>query len=128
MQVTNPVPPQDALNNYMKVLEDSVKAGSDFAAEQLPLLAQEIINWYLWSSVFLAVCFFVIAGIFLCVTKGLYNTAEESGKAEDQGAVLISGAVVIVSLVNAMTHSYSAVYALVAPRLVILDKISELIS
>jgi hypothetical protein len=102
------------------------KGGGDFLAEQAPMLAQEIVAWHFWSSVFCAVIV-VLIGSIVAVTCGVLFRYEVTSKREywtpEPAAFSVFGVLIgfAIAIGGGGFHGYEAVKAAVAPRLVIIE-------
>lgn len=115
---------QKRMLEYLDTLEGTVKAGADFAADQVPLLAQEWLAWCFWSSVLGAA-----ASIVVCLILGF--TCWMLGRVKDPNeghvvAFIICCGLAVLLFIPAAACTVQAVKVKVAPRVVLLEKISEL--
>lgn len=120
----------------------------DFAAEQTPLFLQEYIQWQIWSN-FIKVAFFIIFPLIL-IPLAVKFYRKIGGWRDDHASYLIEGSELIkkqfsfnnilflifgvsgiissiVTLVHTPNYIAEGVKAMVAPRVVIVEKISELV-
>lgn len=110
----------------------------NFVAEQAPLVVQEIINWGIWSNIVLLLIWFIISIILLKIGnylfgKGKYcleNNISYIGRDDQFGLYLLGTVVYCGSMVSFFagcgTSIYNLFYVLCAPRLYVLDQISNL--
>lgn len=118
------------LVEYMAGLESRLKTAEDFAVEQLPDVIQQWLAWELWSSVTLAALFLLVAACIGIFVKKFWKFAgdfDSVDRAFARGIVSILGTIVMAGfLVAAGSNVYWAVKVSVAPKIVILEKVSQL--
>lgn len=127
---------EQILNNVNQIFEWAKSAAEtvgNFATEQTPLFVQEMINWIFWDNTITAsVIFFglaIVAGIFVKYAK-IFFGREITESWDGVNIVLGSVAIAIWSIVfylGVVEPSKQAVKAVVAPRVVVVEKISEYI-
>ena len=120
---------QQRITKYLDAIEASAQGAGDFVSEQAPMVAQEYLAWVFWSSALGAVGL-MVAGVTGLVFSVLFLKQFLKNKEfiEHPEAMLtaipiiIAGLAVGVGLQNAGT----ALKVSVAPRVVLLEKVSEL--
>jgi hypothetical protein len=128
---------KNKLIDWLQYLEEGMKSASDFTAEQVPIVIQEYLALYFWESAFYcgigvlliflgAVTYFIVARPAMKKWAGPNRTTE----AEDSMGVI--GMIASITLpVGGTTLStimtYYMIRVTVAPRVVILEKVSELL-
>lgn len=120
------------LLSYLEALESATKNTEGFLVEQMPLVAQEYIDWYFWSSLGIAVfcatvvCFAVIIGFWARMRE---IALEKAGCDVEQyvAMVIIAILTTVGFLVGLLTSLYHVLKVVVAPRLVLLEKIHYLL-
>jgi hypothetical protein len=121
-----------SLSNLIDWMEKAGQKGGDFVAEQAPLVAQEIVRWKLWSSVFIAV-FMIVLLIAALVTvkwafKGFGTIEDKETRVTMQVLSVLAGlALTIAVAIVVPVNAYEAIKAAVAPRLVILETLHGLV-
>lgn len=114
------------MSEYLVVLEQDLKSVKDFSVEQVPLVVQEYINWIFWSNCFGAILALIAMIIAAIIWRKIYKTVD--GDTDDQVFTLIMGSLVMVAFSIPMcVHFAKAAKAHIAPRVVIIEKISELV-
>lgn len=106
-----------------KVLGSMTTAANDaanFALEQVPLVAQEVVRYQLWSGVVWLVLCIAAQVAVLKVAKYLSN------KCNDELAITLAVFGSILPVIIGLINLQLAIKAAVAPRLVILDYVQEL--
>lgn len=116
----------DQLNERLVSLMDYIgsvaKDADAFARAQLPDVAREIIAWELWRSVFLLAP--AIAALWLAML--FFRKGKAVIKSDDPFAwFFIAVVLAVFGTAGAITSGASAIKAVVAPRLVILDYVKE---
>jgi hypothetical protein len=111
-------------------LAEQVKTVGDFTAEQAPLVAREIVAWQLWSNVAAAGLCFVMVIAMLQSTRYAMNLTkvlkDEFDRTVVQVAALAFGLILSVALLAcAFDASFSAFKAMTAPRVVILEYLTN---
>jgi|2_EtaG_2_1085320.scaffolds.fasta_scaffold00549_6 hypothetical protein len=113
-------------------LDEILAWTTDFAAEQAPLVAEEVINFAFWESAIVA----VVCGAILVVLAILYRHfyPVRSDRQDDadwfMGQVLFNafaGIAVIWPIIFGFTAIHCLLKVTLAPRLYILEYISELL-
>lgn len=115
------------LLKYLDALESSVKTAGDFAADQVPDVCQQFLAWEFWSCILFAAMAvgFAIAFAGMCV-RWKRSAAWDAECAYSWGASLAFAGVVL-STVLAFVAVYHAVKVAVAPKVVLLEKVSTMI-
>ena len=119
---------QQRLKKYMDFIESSVKETGDFVIEQSPLVIQEFLSWYFYSHLFFLIVSVVFGLIFISIA--FYALKGPIINDNDDVDIIATIAVCIFSIISILSilyNSYNLIKVTVAPRLVILEKISELI-
>jgi hypothetical protein len=115
---------------------DYVQKGTDFVAEQAPLVIQEMLRWEIGSNTFLAVFWALIAfGSYKLVRYTIAYPRTNTSKYSDLVYYDIDYVFQIVGVAAAMILSpfftlgyvYNLMYVLLAPRLFLIDRITSLI-
>lgn len=120
------------LVEYLGVLEDATKSGVDTAAEQLPEIAQQYVAWQLWSSAILAFVLWCGAGLIGYGSCRLvrHGLSLPSHNPDSAPALVVGGFAGLVSLVltaHGVGHSLTAIKALVAPKVLVIEELARLI-
>lgn len=124
----------------LEEIQSWLQSSKDFVTEQAPLLIQEIVRWGIFKSVLyisLSLVLFII-GILL-VYRGYFSkkshkdweTILPSGPSLEQGTRIIEtvvGCVVtFVTFITMWVDIFSLVFVLTAPRLYVLQTLSDLL-
>lgn len=127
------------LTNYLDLLESTVSKTGDFAAEQIPIYVQELLNWMFYESLF-NIMIYLFLCILLCIPAlALRNYVKKitwekfyKDTGNDGFAFFISGITIIVLLLaivplySAFNNAKMAFKTCVASRVVLIEKIKEL--
>lgn len=127
------------LMNYLDIIENTVEKTGDFAAEQIPLYVQELLNWMFYESLFNIMTYLFLC-ILLCIPAIVLRnyikkiTWEQFNidTGNDGFAEFISGVTIIIALFgliplyDAINSAKLAVKTCVAPRVVLLEEIRKL--
>lgn len=126
MEITTNEEIKAAVIEYLKTFESGLKKAGEFSMEQVPLVVQEFLAWEFWGSIAAAtVCCIAIAIVF-----PLHKAGCKISDPFSEGRILthiLSVFSWIVLSVSAVIQLVEALKVTVAPRLVILEKISELL-
>ena len=122
------------LVEYLDSLGGVAKAAASFAGDNLPMVIQEFLAWEFYSNIFI-VMLCILAGILgLCLGRaGLenYNKLVQQDKSTDDTSVVIPiiFGVMLLGLAIGLgsISAYQAVKVKVAPRIVVLEKISDMV-
>lgn len=118
---------QEALKRlveYLGTAEQLVKSGGDFAAEQMPLLVQEMIAWGLWSAT-ARLAFSVIAFVVgVCLIR---RGAKDPNA--DLGPPLIGlGLFVgVLGFIGTVFETQSVIKVTAAPRIYVLEQLKDFV-
>jgi hypothetical protein len=116
------------LLEYLDKLDSGVKTATDFSVEQAPLVIKEYLDWIFWFNttwglVWLTICMVIILAAATVVKLAL--------KDEEYGAAalitLMTAVVLIIPIYWTIAYTLEAIQVVIAPRIVLLEKISELI-
>ena len=113
----------DKVKEQLADLLAFVKAGAEktteFAVEQAPLVAREIVAWEFWSA---------LGGVALCVAAivVLVRIAKAPSDYRDEFVHVYLWAGVIIFSVVGLVAASAVIKSTVAPRLVIIDYIGRL--
>ncbi len=123
---------QQRIESYL----DAIESSGEFVVEQAPLVAQEYINWVFWQST-IYVCVFAVASVATIVPAVVISWKmwqREKKDVIEKGLPPLSPFPVAVGvilsfifLVPLVTNLMSATKAVVAPRVVLLEQIKELL-
>lgn len=119
---------KNKMSEYLVVLERDLKSVKDFSAEQVPLVVQEYINWIFWQNCVIAFFMVIMIAILYRIWKWIMD--EEDVKDDIAPKVFISCmAMLLASLpsIQLIDSTTKMIKTTVAPRVVIIEKISELV-
>ena len=113
---------------YLEQLESGLKTAADFSAEQAPLVVQEYLNWMFLNSLAGGVCCGLAALVLsFAATKVVQHMLSEN---DTEGACIggfVLGAFAVFASAGSIGQLLFAAKVCIAPRVVILEKISELL-
>ena len=114
------------ITKYLDAIESTSSHAGDFVLEQTPLVVQEFLNWYFYSHLVYGLTWLFFSLIFGVVSLVLWKKFAEDDALGTMMAISIStmGFLFIMFVVNAI----SVVKVTTAPRLILLEKVGELIS
>ena len=116
------------VTEYLQEFIDWMKKGADWTASQAGMLAQEIVVFEFWSSLFLALVAvaFAVFGVFIFrwSMKRFETTCDEFFPVL---GMIVSLVFMIGGTVTFTMQSYDAIKAKAAPRLVIIEKVVEVL-
>lgn len=114
----------EQLQQSLSEIIEGVRASKDFAIEQLPIVAQEYVSLCWWS----AVLGLVLAGILLGVFVWLTRCSVEAETDDDKVALVIMSLLVLApALIFGAGGTYGLIKTSVAPRVVVLEKLEQLL-
>ena len=64
---------QEKLTQYLEVLENSVTTGAELAQQEIPLLAQEILNWEFYSHLIIGLSLLLVSFLISLVVRLIYK-------------------------------------------------------
>ena len=119
------------LTSYLETLEQATSTASEFVVAEAPAIAQEYLAWVFWSNLAYVVALVIALALLLrLVAAGI---KEEGKDILDQNvAVSILGVCSLVAAVISLAvliHSAAMLLKVtISPRLVLLEKVSELVN
>ncbi len=123
----------EQLKEQLTEVLGAANGAKDFAIEQLPLVAQEFIAWEFWGSVGMATISGVIALLALVASVLLWRKANEYDRKGDSAAegisllFFVAAFAFIGASLCSLIDTYHAARVSVAPRVVLIEKLSELV-
>lgn len=134
----------DNINEVVSFIKTSASDSLNFAKDQAPLVVQEYLQWEFWSSLGAWALMLVIVSCLLAVSRKLYKYATNTSLYEAKYGyttksmqeaqvlamcvcVILTTGSIITFMVNSCCYGGSAIKAKVAPRVVVLEKISSLL-
>ena len=123
---------QQRLVSIMDFLETGVKSATEFTVEQTPLLVQEIITWHITMGILSIVGFLLISVISFFFFGWLIKKVCDSDNEDESGGyiflILVNSTLFVSSFVSVVTYCIPALKAWIAPRLFLIEYVSNLIS
>lgn len=117
---------QTRITQYLDAIESSAETAGDFVVEQTPLLAQEYLAWMFWSNVFIAALTLLVAAVCGLICYLLIRASKKHPGVLAE-AVFLSGFFGLVCVAIACTAAYDAIKVTVAPRVVLLEAVKDLL-
>lgn len=119
-----------ATSGVLGWLKETAEKGADFVETQAPLLANEIVAWHFWSCVTQAVMFASIATAAAFGVRWAFKVFETTKEGHPRFGfaivvMIVSTVCLIVPPIAFSIASYEAVKAAVAPRIVIIQYLSN---
>jgi hypothetical protein len=111
------VKPEDVTPELLDWLKTTAERSSEFVEREAPLLANEVVAWHFWSSVFLASAILFFSFALLGFATWLWRM----GGKDPRECSMIVFLVGLLIWIPAIINGYEAVKASVAPRVVILE-------
>lgn len=120
-------------------LLEYVEKGAGFAAEQAPLVVQELIAWGFWNHAIgavVALCVVVLIGFALRrLCPVLFAEYRKDYREQSEGFCILGTLGLIAALITAVVSAYVAVgnfkmlvMASVAPRVFLIEKIRDMLN
>lgn len=126
MEITGSEEIKTAIVEYLKTFESGLKKAGDFSMEQVPLVVQEFLAWEFWGSVTVATMCCLVMVVIGFLHKAGCKISDPSSEARVLTHVLSVTAWMGLAI-GTTSELIDALKVSVAPRLVILEKISELL-
>ena len=119
---------QNRLTAYLDTIEESAATASEFAAEQMPLLVQEYLTWIWWSSLIFGLpCLLGAIAAAVLFFVGAIKEGRAGGRATwGFPCAMISLLAFIPLCAGVCASAATFVKVSVAPRVVLLEKVTEL--
>ena len=109
---------------YLQSFEAGVKTAAEFSAEQAPLVVQEYLAWIFFAK--LAQC--LLSLVALCVATYLgWKLSKKLYESDRIGLYIFGPFVGFVLSAFAIDGGYHAAKVAIAPRVVVLEKVSDII-
>ena len=119
------------IERALKMINDAAQAGGDFAMEQLPLVAKEVIYWSIASSSGWVVFVSVLLAFAVFLLKKANDWRKEETDRWKHGdtlfAVGATGFASIFLFFTLMVSLSCTIKGIVAPRLVLIDYVKEFV-
>lgn len=118
------------LIKHLDTIMDWAKSGHAFVLEQAPDVVQQFLRYEMWSTsylLFASLVFGTIACIFLI--KGFKVFTNTDPGDEDVGffVIFVSSCVIVISLITLIVQSNYILKLHLAPKLVVIEKLSVLL-
>lgn len=113
------------LDQLLKFLLESLQQGKDFTMEQAPQFVQEILTWRYYEALFyigLGVALFLVGVIAFFVVRRAAKGTEAEGI--EILPLAIGG---VVAFIMIAVNSYTAIQVTVAPRVVLVSMVREML-
>lgn len=117
---------KQTLNEYLSTLLDYAKKGTDFVAEQIPLVIQEKLSYDFAMNIITGILF-LIPGICVWGIWYYYCTVEDWDSDEVIPATMLAGVFGTFSFIPAYFYFMDAIKIYAAPRLYIIEWLSTLV-
>ena len=121
----------DIIKQYFGELMEFVKSAKNFATEQIPLYLQELIKYEIFSSLLWGTFLVCMLGVFAYGAYWFHQKGKNDRRADPEGCAFAKWALILIIFVISWTpfyHYNKALKAYVAPRVVIVEKIQDMIS
>lgn len=122
---------RDRIEGYLDAIESAANTAGGFVVEQAPHVAQEYLVWRFWSNVAIAIVCAVVIIVWLAYVRRIWKLAGDTvyHSINAEFATKVSGSLIMLpAVVGFLVSSFCAIKVCVAPRLVLLEKVSSLIS
>lgn len=121
---------QQEILKYLQTFQSGVEKAGTFTAEQAPLVIQEFIRWEIFGNLFIGIILSLFGYYFVKLYVRLYKQNEKKSydeRNDDIGLMGVFGGIFILTIFTGVICVFShTLKAIVAPRIVIIEKISEL--
>lgn len=134
--VTNPIDFNEEINSritgYLDAIQSSVDSAGKFTVDQMPIVAQEYLSWTMYESVI----WMFASAIFIAATIGCVRLFWwMSRDADSVGKPLVRGIATVVGMLFSflflsmfLSSVIEIVKVQIAPRIVLIEKLSDLIN
>ena len=125
----NPDTTEQNINQAIDWLQKTGGQIQEFTAEQAPLYCREVVAWQLWSSIAGVVGSLLIAAAAVYIAAKSRRWIAENVQEVHPGAIFGSMAIlaaIVLSFVGIYQNAQSAIKAVVAPRMVIVEHLRGL--
>ncbi len=110
-------------------LRGAVESSGEFAAEQAPLLAQEIVRWGIWLPAGIVLVCLLLQMACLVLARKAYSRYLETKDVNGCPFcfMMMLGALGVILLIPILTNTFRAFKPIIAPHLYIIERIAELL-
>jgi len=119
------------LIRFLHGVETRVDRAENFVVEQAPLYVQEVLDWEFYGSILMLVVLLSLVLLWFAITSFLYYKAETmvgEDKNTPQNTLFTASIVVIVIAALCMASNiYDLVKSVVAPRVVVIQKLKNVV-
>lgn len=109
---------------YLQSFEAGIKKAGEFTAEQAPLVVQEFLAWSFWSDFAMAIVLSGLLAVGLRIVSGWWPRLDEYDRIPI-GMISVFGTLILTA--GVLVSAFGAAKVAIAPRIVVLEKISELV-
>jgi len=119
---------ESRINSYLDTIESSVTTAGDFMLEQTPLVVQECLAWYFWESLIYALMYTSCSIVILWWISKVLNRIDFKNLGDHPEIILlvVPFSLGVTSVIMAVENILAVFKVIVAPRVVLLEKISDL--
>lgn len=122
------------LTKYLKSLHDAMEKGGEFALEQAPLYCQEVVRWQIIKGFLVAVPTGILLVFAMYFATKAWNRTKDAFNRDDEEEAATNALILVITVSGICilpfifcTHFLSAMQAIVAPRVVIIEHLSKLL-
>lgn len=121
---------QERLMGYLENVEKAVEGGTDFVMQQAPFYVQELIKWEIaWNAIWAVFWLGIVVALPLCfgkLIKKLREIPREDPMVWGWILTILMGIIMFSSTVASLGLAGQSLKAYIAPRVVIMEKLSGL--
>lgn len=118
------------LAQLLAFLNDSIKGGKEFVAEQAPQFVKEMLAWYFWESVIWIIIGVVVAIISYIAKRKIIESLDTKMYNYGESVTMINAiyaVVMAIAFIVICSNVMEAVKVKVAPRVVLVDQVKAMI-
>lgn len=116
------------IEQFLGKLVEWLQKGGDLAAKELPIIGAEIVKYYLAYSLINIVVLSSIVWLGIWASRKWWFFCEEENYGEAKVLLVLSGTIIILCTIFIFNHAQTAAKAAFAPRLLLLEKVKDLIT
>ena len=122
---------EEKLLEYLETMESGIEKAVDFSAEQAPLVIQEYLTWMFWESIIAGTALLLAAIGAWILLRIIYWATKEASQVDKEMARSIAWGIAFLANIIVLPFSglnyMIALKVVVAPRVIILEKLAELV-
>ena len=123
---------KEQINQLAKFLQETAESGRDFFVEQAPLIATEMLSWRYYQDVMGILICVIVAVMLYLIGRRIYNIKRYQDWLNSGSEVLplhiLPWICILGPFIVSCCLTFDAVKCRVAPRLVLIEEVKDLVA